>query len=197
MSSSLPVLHGAAAYAPRLTDVDDIARRDLEQARESRRVAIVRDDGVFMRRAEPADAKELHELLEQFVAPGMLIPRTLKQVYRTIRDFIVAIEDGRIVGCAALRIYSADLAEVGALAVSDERQGTGVGRKLVEALVHDAQLLGLRRVFALTTSDGFFHRIGFETTLVSEFPEKVAADCVTCARRSTCGEIAVARTLMH
>jgi amino-acid N-acetyltransferase len=182
MSLALPVL-------------DQIVRNGLEQARESRRVAIVRDDGLFVRRAEPSDARELHELLERYVAVGMLIPRSLKQVYRSIRDFLVVVDRGRIIGCGALRIYSAELAEVGALAVADEYQGTGLGRRVVETLVTDARSLGLQRVFALTMQDGFFHRLGFETVQISEFPEKIAADCVGCARRAACAEIAVARSL--
>jgi amino-acid N-acetyltransferase len=184
-----------SAPALELPLVDQISRRRLEQARESRLVAIVRDDGVFVRRAEPADAQELHELLEQFVAPGMLIPRTLKQVYQAIRDFIVVVDTGRIVGAGALRIYSAELAEVGALAVAAERQGTGLGGRIVETLVHDARALGLHRVFALTLRDRFFHRLGFETVAIGQFPEKIAADCTGCARRSACNEIAVALTL--
>jgi hypothetical protein len=72
------------------------------------------------------------------------------------------------------------------------RQGTGLGRRAVETLVHDARALGLQRVFALTLQDRFFHRLGFETVAISEFPEKVAADCSTCSRRATCAEIAVA-----
>jgi amino-acid N-acetyltransferase len=184
MSASLPVL-------------EHVVRRGLERARATRPLAIVTDGAMYLRRAEPADAREIHELLERFVAHGQLLPRTLRQVYRTIRDFVVAIEDNRIVGCAALRIYSAEVGEIGALAVVPERHGTGVGRRLVDALVHDAGMLGLRRVFALTLQDRFFHRLGFETTVVAEFPEKVAADCNGCARRATCSEIAVARTLSH
>jgi hypothetical protein len=61
-----------------------------------------------------------------------------------------------MVGCAALRIYSAERRRVGALAVAADVQGGGIGGRLVETLLHDAQLLGLRRVFALTTSDGSF-----------------------------------------
>lgn len=175
--------------------VDQITKRRLEQARESRLVAIVRDDGVYVRRAEPADAAELHALLEQFVAPGMLIPRTLKQVYQSIRDFIVVVDRGVIVGAGALRIYSAELAEIGALAVSHQRQGTGLGGRIVETLVHDARALGLQRVFALTLRDRFFHRLGFETVPIAVFPEKIAADCVGCARRAACDEIAVALNL--
>jgi amino-acid N-acetyltransferase len=193
-SAAVAALGGAAGEIA-LDDLDRISRRRLEQARESRLVALVREDGVYVRRAEPADAQELHALLEQFVAPGMLIPRTLKQVYQSIRDFIVVVDAGRIVGAGALRIYSAELAEVGALAVADERQGTGLGGRVVETLVHDARALGLRRVFALTLRDRFFHRLGFETVDIGEFPEKIAADCVGCARRTACNEIAVAMTL--
>ncbi|CAN5643265.1 N-acetyltransferase [soil metagenome] len=183
MNMALPVL-------------DQIVRSGLEQARESRRVAILRGDGMFVRRAEPSDAREIHELLENYVAPGMLLPRTLKQVYRSIRDFVIVIEGERIIGCGALRIYSAELAEVGALAVLDEHRGTGLGRRVVETLVHDARALGLQRVFALTMQDAFFHKLGFTTTSISEFPEKVSADCVGCARRASCNEIAVARSLL-
>jgi amino-acid N-acetyltransferase len=175
--------------------LDRIVRRGLEQARESRLVAIVRDDGLFVRRAEPGDARELHALLETFVAPGMLLPRSLKQVYQSIRDFIVVVADGRIIGAGALRIYSAELAEIGALAVAADQQGTGLGGRIVETLVHDARALGLQRVFALTLRDSFFHRLGFETLPISAFPEKIAADCTGCARRTACNEIAVALTL--
>jgi amino-acid N-acetyltransferase len=183
VSTALPVL-------------GQVVRQGLEHERAARALSIVPDgSALYLRRAEPADAREIHALLEVFVAHGQLLPRTLKQIFRTIRDFVVAIEDGRIVGCAALRIYSADVAEVGALAVLADRHGTGIGRRLVEALVRDAGMLGLKRVFALTLQDGFFHRLGFETTAVAEFPEKVAADCSSCARRATCSEIAVACTL--
>lgn len=192
MSPSLPVLGRRAAAAAPLGEIDRLARVNLEQAREARRVAIVREDGLAVRRADPADAQEIHELLEQYVAVGMLIPRTLKQVYRSIRDFVVVVDRGRIIGCGALRIYSAELAEVGALAVLEEYRGTGLGRRVVETLVHDARMLGLRRAFALTMEERFFHRCGFHTVVISEFPEKIAADCATCARRANCQEIAVA-----
>jgi amino-acid N-acetyltransferase len=181
--------------SPQLPVLDRIVRSGLEQARESRRVAIVRDDGMFVRRADPGDAAEIHALLENYVAPGMLLPRTLRQVYRSIRDFIVVVDRGRIIGCGALRIYSAELAEIGALAVLDGYQGTGLGGRVVETLVHDARALGLQRVFALTLRDRFFHRLGFETVPIGTFPEKVAADCSTCSRRAACAEIAVAYTL--
>ena len=47
------------------------------------------------------------------------------------------------------------------------------------------------RVFALTVQERFFHRLGFRTVPMTEFPEKIARDCQGCARRATCAEIAV------
>jgi amino-acid N-acetyltransferase len=127
----------------------------------------------------------------------LLLPRTLEQVNRTIRDYVIAIEDGKVVACGALRIYSSATAEVGALAVAAHCQGLGLGRHVVEALVEDARLLGIGQVFALTLQVEFFRKVGFEPTVVSQFPEKVAADCDQCSRRSHCVEVAVARTLTN
>jgi amino-acid N-acetyltransferase len=152
---------------------------------------------ITMRRATARDAAGIHALTEQFVGDGLLLPRTLEQVNRTIRDYVIAIENGKVVACGALRIYSSKSAEVGALAVSSSCQGLGLGRHIVEALVEDARLLGISRVFALTLQVAFFAKCGFQPTIVSEFPEKVAADCTGCSRRSSCIEVAVARTLSN
>jgi amino-acid N-acetyltransferase len=144
-----------------------------------------------LRHAQPADAPAIHALLETYVAQGSVLPRTLEQVYRSIRDYIVAVDGERIVGCGALRIYRESLAEVGALAVAPDWHGRGVGRRIVEALKLEARILGIGRLFALTLEDGFFHKLGFRTTEIAAFPEKIGRDCARCDRRSTCIEIAV------
>ncbi|CAN5682849.1 N-acetyltransferase [soil metagenome] len=177
--------------------LDDTVRDGIRKVRLQRPLlSIVPDSAeLFFRRAEPADAVAVHALQHDFVERGLLLPRSLEQIYRTIRDYIVAVKDDRVVGCVALRIYTSELAEVGALAVAEELHGTGVGRRLVETVLHDACTLGLRRIFALTLQVGFFHRVGFRTTSIAEFPEKVAADCRACARRHACNEIAVEMAL--
>lgn len=149
----------------------------------------------ILRRAEPTDAAAMHALLEVFVARGLLLPRSVEQVLGTIPDFMVAVEDGRVVGTVALRIYSAELAEVSALAVAEHLHGYGIGRRLVEAVISNARGLGLRRLFALTMEDTFFHRLGFATTSIDEFPQKFVADCCSCSRRVGWREITVAIAL--
>jgi amino-acid N-acetyltransferase len=144
-----------------------------------------------LRPAQPADAPAIHALLEIYVREGLLLPRTLEQVYQSIRDFVVAVDGDAVVGCGALRIYTEALAEVGALAVARGWQGRGLGHRIVAALKDEARALGIARVIALTLEERFFHRQGFRTTRITEFPEKIARDCARCAKRSTCIEIAV------
>jgi amino-acid N-acetyltransferase len=148
---------------------------------------------VVLRRARPRDVEAIHALLERYAAQGLLLPRTREQVRALVPWLVVAWDGQEIVGCGALRRYATGSAEIGALAVAAHWHGQGVGRVIVDALLEEAQRAGVRRVFALTLQDTFFHRLGFRTVRVDEFPEKVAADCATCARRTKCIEIAVVR----
>jgi amino-acid N-acetyltransferase len=150
---------------------------------------------VRLRPAEPADAAAIHGLLQGFVEQQVMLPRSVAQIAAAIGEFIVAVEDGRVVGSAALRRYGPGLAEIGALAVATELHGAGIGRRLVEVLLDTARATGVQRVFALTLQEQFFERLGFRRTTIDEFPLKVAADCSTCARRHACAEITVAMTL--
>lgn len=152
---------------------------------------------VLLRRATIGDAGTIHDLLDGYVALGLVLPRTRAQVDAMIDDFIVAWDGADIVGCAALKIYSPLFAEIGGLAVAAHWHGQGIGRLLVDALVEEAIAADMTRVFALTLQEGFFHKLGFRTTAISEFPDKIARDCSVCARRNACIEIAVVRDLVH
>jgi len=146
---------------------------------------------VELRSAHRSDVPAMHELLSGYARMGRLLPRTIEQVAAERRQYVVAIENGRVVGCAALRVYDAGLAEVCALAVAASYQGRGLGRLLVQHLLDVAARRGIARVLALTLEDGFFERLGFERAGMAEFPQKYARDCASCARRATCPEVAV------
>lgn len=187
----------AATKIP-LPVLDDSPRVRLEVARSAhwgRHLSSQVAGAVSLRRAQPADAPAIHALLEIFVAEGRLLPRSLEQVYRTIRDFVVAMEGDELVGCGALRIYSDTLGEVVALAIAPRWRGRGVGRTIVRALRAEAEELGLSRIFALTEEEIFFHRVGFRRVDIAEFPQKIAQDCAVCAKRTRCIEIAVVHEL--
>ena len=151
----------------------------------------------LVRAALLADVPGLEALQAPYVATGDLLPRSNYDLCRHIKEWVVVAEpgDGAIVGCGALKIYSGELAEVAGLAVRRDRQGVGLGRALLEALLTQARDHGLARVFALTRKPEFFLRLGFVPAEKEQFPEKVWADCARCPRQNCCDEIAVALRL--
>jgi amino-acid N-acetyltransferase len=151
---------------------------------------------VTVRPARIADMLRVEPLINRFAADGLMLPKTPEQLARNFREFVVAFDDdGTLLGCGALRVYTPQLAEIVSLAVDDAAHGRGVGRGLVDALVEDARLLGIGTVFALTLQDVFFHRLGFRTVPKQLFPPKVWADCRTCSKLHACDEIAVVKEL--
>lgn len=123
---------------------------------------------VKIRTATPEDIPAIEALIKPFVEEGSLLERTYDEFGDLLPNFFVAVsEDGAIVGCAALEIYSRKLAEIRSLAVSRAVQGQGVGRKLVEACVERARERNVLEVMAITASDAFFQTCGFDYTLPS------------------------------
>lgn len=144
-----------------------------------------------VRKAKAADGPPIQRLLAHFAARGELLPRTLNEVYRNLRDFFVCAVDGEVVGVCALSLYWEDLAEVRSLAVHEAYGGKGLGKALVTACLDEATGLGVRRVFALTYRPGFFEQLGFRTLDKRELPQKIWKDCIRCAKFTCCDETAL------
>ncbi|CAN5880183.1 N-acetyltransferase [soil metagenome] len=154
------------------------------------------DTPVFVRPARIADMLEVEPFINRFAKDNLMLPKTREQLVRQFREFVVATDaDGRLLGCGGLRIFSDTLAEIISLAVDESAHGLGIGGKVVERLMEDAEVLGIRSVFALTLRDGFFHRLGFQTVSKEMFPAKVWADCRNCPKLHACDEIAVVKEL--
>lgn len=122
----------------------------------------------IVRHATIDDVNNLDAFIEPFVAQGRLLPRTRDELEDLTENGFLAEVDGRIVGFAALEIYSTKLAELRSLAVSSEFQGRGVGKALVQACVELARTKRVFEVMAITSSDEFFQRCGFDFTLPGE-----------------------------
>ena len=69
-----------------------------------------------------------------------------------------------------------DLAEIRTLAVAPDQLGTGLGGRLLEALVEDAREIGVERLFCLTFETDFFVRHGFEVIEGQAVPMDVYAE---------------------
>ncbi|MDA8201432.1 MAG: N-acetyltransferase [Chloroflexi bacterium] len=150
----------------------------------------------MIRRARPADAPAIHALVHRYSGRDLLLPRPLTDIYERIRDFWVAVEAGQVVGCAALRIWWHDLAEVRSLAVAPEAEGNGYGARLVDAVAAEAKRYGVTNLFALTRIPDWFERRGFEVVDRAVLYHKVWGDCASCPKRNACDEVAVVRPLV-
>jgi amino-acid N-acetyltransferase len=148
---------------------------------------------MVMRKAKVADVPAIQALIHRFADQDRMLHRSLSELYENVRDFVVIEEDGAIVGCCALRVVWADLAEVKSLAVAPDQQGKGLGRRLVEECVEEAARLGIPRVFCLTYEVDFFARCGFHVVDRAEFPRKVWSECIRCPKFFNCTEVAMTR----
>jgi amino-acid N-acetyltransferase len=144
-----------------------------------------------VRPAAIGDVPYIHHLLEIYASQGNLLPRTMSELYRHLRDFFVIEADGKVVACGALEIFTEDLGEVRSLVVDDAFKGQGLGRQLVERIAGEARAIGLKRLMALTYVAPFFHKLGFKTVPKETLPEKVWSVCVKCYKFNNCDETAV------
>ena len=147
-----------------------------------------------IRKSVIKDIRTIHEILNYYADQGLLLPRSLSELYDHLRDFFV-LEDSdqnhMVCGVAGLRICWEDLAEIKSLAISEENRGKGFGIQLVEACLKDARFFGLRKVFTLTYIPEFFERFGFKEIEKSALPHKIWADCLKCPKFPDCDEIAM------
>jgi amino-acid N-acetyltransferase len=150
----------------------------------------------MIRKAVIPDVREIHRLLIGYARDGLLLSRSLAELYESLRDFYVFDVDGQVVGAAALNICWEDLAELRSLAVHPDFNGRGVGRQLVLACLEEARRLGLRKVFALTYKQVFFEKLGFSVIEKSQLPHKIWGDCMKCAKFPDCDEIALSIDLL-
>ncbi|GAA4724879.1 amino-acid N-acetyltransferase [Isoptericola chiayiensis] len=116
-----------------------------------------------VRAALPADVRAVHDLVQPYAADRILLAKEWVAYYESVQEFVVAdggVETG-VVGCGALHVMWADLAEIRTLAVDPRWTGRGVGHALVEELIQRARAMGLRRLFCLTFEVDFFAGHGF------------------------------------
>lgn len=150
---------------------------------------------LVLRKALLTDLGPLLRLINDYASQGIMLPRTEFELSEGIRDFTVALLDGRLVGCGALHFYGPHTAEVRSLAVEPDLKGHGVGSRLVEELENEAVVNGLSSVFAFTYVPDFFHRLGYGEVDRSGLPGKVWKDCLRCAKFQCCDEIAMRKVL--
>ena len=110
-----------------------------------------------IRQANAEDFPSIKELIEQY--PEVLVQDHLPDA----EEFFVAEEQGKLIGCCALEVYSERLAEVRSLAVAKEYQGKGIGTALIERCLEEAESKGVYEVLTITSALPLFGKHGFGT----------------------------------
>jgi amino-acid N-acetyltransferase len=149
----------------------------------------------MIRPATIHDVPLIQAIVNSHAELGRMLFKSYAQIYDRLRDFAVYDINGEVVGCVALAIIWADLAEVRSLAVHPDHIGRGIGRSLTEWCIEDARRMQIRRIMSLTYEQKFFEKLGFVVVPKETLPLKVWSDCVQCPKRDGCDEIAMVREI--
>lgn len=120
----------------------------------SRQSPLVAEEVITIARAALADdasralITELNaELSAAYAEPGANHFRLDREEVAPGRGaFLVVRRNGTAVGCGAVRLLDAETGELKRMYVAPAARGTGLGRRLVEALEAEARALGARRL---------------------------------------------------
>jgi amino-acid N-acetyltransferase len=144
-----------------------------------------------VRPAEHTDIETIVKMIAHYAAQGLMLPRSHSALAEALPNYLVADQDGAVVGCGGLEQYSATTAEIFGLATSPEKSIRGTGSAIVQALISKARSEKISHVFALTLAPAFFQKMGFRTVQHSDLPMKVWKDCIACPKYGNCDEIAM------
>lgn len=111
---------------------------------------------MIIRDAKQSDWHDIKNLIA-------LYPDKLLQDHLPSYNKFVIAEDGAIVGCCALDVYSKRIAEIRSLAVRWDYQNKGIGGKMIEICLQKAKIKGLYEVITITGEENLFERHGFRT----------------------------------
>ena len=125
-----------------------------------------------LRNATIEDVGGILQLLQPLEAEGILVRRGRERLESEIGRFMVLEHDRRIIGCAALYPFADEkLAELACLAVQPGYRRQGYGDILLKHVTAQAQALGLRKLFVLTTRTAhWFIERGFEEANIEKLP---------------------------
>lgn len=101
--------------------------------------------------------------------------------------YLLAVSNGEVVGCAGAEVYGT-LALMRSVAVAPGVQKQGIGRLLVERLLHEARSRDIAALYLLTvTAPEYFAQYGFKRMKIEDVPQALKASaefqgaCPACA----------------
>ncbi len=139
-----------------------------------------------------SDAEQIKKIVDYFAKKQDILPRSIEDIVERIREFVVAKDNGIVIGTSSLRLYYPDLGEIRTITVYDKYQHKHIGRMLVDFDINEAKKLNIKRLFALTFRKKFFESMGFKFIDKKELPlKKIWEDCIKCPFFPDCKEEAM------
>jgi amino-acid N-acetyltransferase len=123
----------------------------------------------MIRQATSADLPRITALLEASSLPTVGVAESLD-------GFLVGEDNGEIVGVVGVETCCREYALLRSTAVAPSWRGRGLGRKLVERAIAEAEGRGVNAMYLLTTTaEQYFPSFGFSKITRDEVPDEVKA----------------------
>lgn len=149
-------------------------------------------NNVTVRRAVAGDVDQIFALTNAMADRGLMLPRSKYKIVTNLSSFFVAVAgDEKITACGAFVPLWTDMGEIMSLAVRDEYQRKGIGKKLVRALIDEGRRMGMPEIITLTYQVDFFAGLGFSKADKDRFPRKMWRECLECPKLEACDETAM------
>lgn len=134
---------------------------------------IVMESAEQIRRATINDIGGILELIQPLEQQGILVRRSREQLEMEIDKFTVIQRDGTTIACAALYPFPEErIGEMACVAVHPDYRSSSRGEILLERVAAQARLMGLSKLFVLTTrSIHWFQERGFTPVEIDLLPE--------------------------
>jgi amino-acid N-acetyltransferase len=160
------------------------------------------NDTCTIRPAEFRDAEQIFNLIKAY--PNELLARPIGDIVQNIDRFLVAEQDGAIIGTVSWHVLPEigaprhPYVEVKSLAIANPHQGQGLGRDLVNRAIQRVTPMHPARIIALTFTPPFFKALGFVEVPKEQLMHKIYSGCMSCTKYDnplTCPEVAMALDL--
>ncbi|MGM0770903.1 MAG: N-acetyltransferase [Halobacteriota archaeon] len=149
----------------------------------------------MIRKATVKDVDSIKRIINYYADLDQMLPRSVSELYESVRNFYVYEVEGEIIGCCGLQVMWVDLAEVLSFAIVPEYREKGIGTLLLHSCLEDARELEVATIFTLTYAPAFFEKNGFRRVEKSSLPHKIWSGCIKCPKFPDCDEIALSMEL--
>ena len=121
----------------------------------------------MLRKARPSDIPGILQLINANL--DKLLPRKEDDVRELLDTFWVVEDNGEIVGCCCLEVYSPKIAELRSLTVRDDCRRKGYGEILVAAAIEEAERRRIPQVLVVTSNPEYFEKHNFGPCLNEKY----------------------------